>query len=171
MHAFIRSDKTRKAIYHKGANNSISVFSLIPSPLNFKCFLHPHVVLFSILFRVKASPPALMFIMRSAAKSKQKPVFLSSCFSCKLSTHVGNEWICVFFHVGKDAAAVVVRAQVSRGVAGGARRAVSDAGAAASSGNVHGAENASGRDPAARIVVDVFVDAKTPCKLTPKCSI
>ncbi len=76
-----------------------------------------------------------------------------------------------FFHVGKDAAAVVVRAQVSRGVAGGTRRAVSDAGAAALSGNVHGAENASGHDPAARIVVDVFVDAKTPCKLTPKCSI
>lgn len=83
---------------------------------------------------------------------------------------VMNEFVC-FFHVGKDAAAVVVRAQVSRGVAGGVRRAMSDAGAAASSGNVHGAENASGHDPAARIVVDVFVDAKTPCMFTPKCSI
>ncbi len=85
---------------------------------------------------------------------------------------VMNEFVFCFFHVGKDAAAVVVRAQVSRGVeAGATRRAVSNAGATAASGNVHGAENASGRDPAARIVVDVFVDAKTPCKLTPKCSI
>lgn len=85
-----------------------------------------------LIRRVKASPPAPMVIMRNAAKRK-------------------------------DAAAVVVRAQVSRGVeAGATRRAVSNAGATAASGNVHGAENASGRDPAARIVVDVFVDAKTP---------
>lgn len=82
--------------------------------------------------------------------------------------------LCFFFlfHVGKDVAAVVVRAQVTGGVeAGASRRAANNAGAVAASGNVHGAKNTSGRDPAARIGVDVIVDAKAPCKLTPDCSV
>lgn len=73
-----------------------------------------------------------------------------------------------FFHKGKDAAAVVVRVQVSTGVeAGAARRAVSSAGAVAENGNVHGAESASSHDPAAKIVVDATEDAKAPCEFNP----
>lgn len=83
---------------------------------------------------------------------------------------VMNEIVFFFFyHVGKDAAEVVVRAQAGGGVkVGTARRVASDARAAAESGNVHGAKSASGRDPAARIVVDVVVvDAKALCEFNP----
>lgn len=85
-----------------------------------------------LIRRVKASLLAPMVIMRNAAKRK-------------------------------DAATVVVRVQAAGGVeAGGARRAENDAGAAAVSEDVHEAKSANVHDPAARIVVDVIVDAKAP---------
>lgn len=63
----------------------------------------------------------------------------------------------------KNAAAVVVQVRVTGGVeVGAARRAASNAGAGVASGNVHGAENTSARDPAARIGADVIVDTKFP---------
>lgn len=74
----------------------------------------------------------------------------------------------VFCPVGKGAATVVVRVQAAGGVgAGGARRAENDAGAAAASEDVHGAKSASVRDPEARIVPDVIVDAKALCEFNP----
>lgn len=74
----------------------------------------------------------------------------------------------VFSPVGKDAATVVVRVQAAGGVeVEGARRAENDAGAAAVSEDVHEAKNANVQDPAARIVVDVIVDAKAPCEFNP----
>lgn len=78
-----------------------------------------------------------------------------------------NEIVFFFLNVGKNAAAVVVQAQVSGGVeAGAARRAMSNAGAVAMSEGVHGAKSESGRNLAARIVVDAIMDAKAPCELT-----
>lgn len=79
-----------------------------------------------------------------------------------------NEIVGGFSPVGKDAATVVVRVQAGGGVeAGGARRAENNARAAAASEDVHGAKSASVHDPAARNVVDVFVDAKAPCEFSP----
>lgn len=63
----------------------------------------------------------------------------------------------------KDVAIVVVQAQANRGVeVGAAKRAERAVGAAAASGNLHGAKSASVHDPAVRIAVDVAVDAKAP---------